>query len=175
MEEANLQSWSVTVLSEWNNRSPKPRYAFTWDVETVINFLSTSDSNKIELKLLTYKLSIFLVLAGSARVHEIWCLDIHYLIRHSSPYSSHFSKVTKTAKKNKIRPPIKYLRAFHHIDLNIQQSKNIRNGENQLLLGTISLHKAVILCQGGWYTFSLLLIMKQLALLQLEIVHMLLI
>ena len=39
----------------FNNRLPQPRYTFTWDVETVINFLDTLDSNTIELKLLTYK------------------------------------------------------------------------------------------------------------------------
>ena len=39
----------------FNNRLPQPRYTFTWDVGTVINFLDTLDSNTIELKLLTYK------------------------------------------------------------------------------------------------------------------------
>ena len=57
----------------------------------------------------------------------------------------------KTARKNKIRPPKKYLNftssknlcACWHIDLYIQRTQNIRNGENQLLLATITPLKAV--------------------------------
>ena len=72
------------------------------------------------------------------------------LNRQSSAYGFHFSKVTKTARKNKMRPPIKYLNftsriicVCHHIDLYFQRTQNIRNRENQLLLGTIRPHKAV--------------------------------
>ena len=94
---------------------------------------------------------MLLALTGSARAHEICYLDICYLIRHSSAYSFHFLKTRKAARKNEITPPIKYLNfkssknlsVCHHIDLYIQRTQNIRNGENQLLLGKISSHKAV--------------------------------
>ena len=93
----------------WQGFSPRPRYCLIWNIEKVIIFLDTLDSNKIELKLLTYKLTMLLALTGSSRSHEICYLDIRYLIRHSSAYCFHFSKVTNTTKKRETRPPIKHL------------------------------------------------------------------
>ena len=96
---------------------------------------------------------MLLALTGSARPHEICYLDICYLIRHSSAYSFHFSKITKTARKNKIIHKIncnrinftssKNLCVYDHIHLYIKRTQNIRNRENQLLLGTTSPHNAV--------------------------------
>ena len=54
-----------------NNRLPQPSYTSIWDVEIVINFLDTLDSDKIELKLLTQKLTMLLALPRSARAHEL--------------------------------------------------------------------------------------------------------
>lgn len=117
-------------------RFPQPRYTFIWDVETVMNFLETLNSNKIELQLLKYTLTILLALTGFARAYEMCYLSIRYLIRNSSAKTIHLSKVKKTARKNKIRLPITYLNfpssknfcAGHHIDLYSQRIQNIRNG-----------------------------------------------
>ena len=142
---------SKLMTGIFNNRPTKPRYTFIWDVETVEKFLDTLDSNKLELKLLTYKLTMLLALAESCRAHEICLLNIDYLVRHSTSYRFHFSKPTKTSRPGKIRPPVKFvsfpanknLCPCHHIDLYIEKTKNIRKGENQLLLATISPHEAV--------------------------------
>ena len=80
-----------------------------WDVEKGINFLGILNPQRLELKFLTYKLTLLLVLTGSSRAHEICCLNILYFVRHSFSYNFHFSKVSKTAKKGKIRPPMKFL------------------------------------------------------------------
>ena len=135
----------------FNNRLPKPRYTFIWDVETVEKYLDTLDSNNLELKLLTYKLTMLLALTESSRAHEICFLDTRYLVRHSTAYMFHFSKLTKSARPGKVRPPIKFvslpatknLCPCHHIDLYLKKTENIRKGENQLLLATISPHEAV--------------------------------
>ena len=82
-----------------------------------MNFLDTLDSNKLKLKLLTY-INAFSS-DRAARPHEICYLDICYLIRHSSAYSFHFSKITKTARKNKIIHKINCNR------INFTSSKNL--------------------------------------------------
>ena len=74
---------------------PQPRYCFIWDVEKVLGVLNSLDSERIELKMLTYKVTMLLALTGSSRAHEICYLVIRYLIKHSSGYTFHFNKLTK--------------------------------------------------------------------------------
>ena len=64
---------------------PQSRYCFIWDVEKVLNSL---DSERIELKMLTYKVTMLLALTGSSRADEICYLDIRYLIKQFWLYPS---------------------------------------------------------------------------------------
>ena len=95
---------------------------------------------------------MLLALTRSSKSHEIYCVDdIRYLIKRCSDFTFHYSKVTTAAKKRQIRPPLLYmnfnsnrnLRDCYFIGQYIQKTQNIRNGENQLLLGTISSDKAI--------------------------------
>ena len=142
---------SSILTGIFNNRMPQPKYCFVWDVEVVLKYLDSLHTDKLELKMLTYKTTMLLALAESSRAHEICYLDTYYLTKHSSGYTFQFGKITKTVRRNKLRPPIKY-KHFHtnenlcpcyHIDIYIEKTQNIRKGENQLLLATVSPHQAV--------------------------------
>ena len=74
-----------SLISSFNNRMPQSRYCFIWDVEKVLNSL---DSERIELKMLTYKVTMLLALTGSSRADEICYLDIRYLIKQFWLYPS---------------------------------------------------------------------------------------
>ena len=52
-----------------------------WDVEKVLGFQNYSDSERIELKMLTYNVTMFLALTGSFRAPDICYLDNRYLIK----------------------------------------------------------------------------------------------
>ena len=67
----------------------KPSYCFIWDVEKILGF---QNSERIEIKVSTYKVTMLLALERSFRAHEICYLDIPYLIKHSSAYTFHFNK-----------------------------------------------------------------------------------
>ena len=117
------------------------RYTFIWDVEKVLTFLSTLNSEEgLSDKILTLKLTMLLALTAAARASEVCYLDIRYLVKHSSGYTFQFSRVTKTARRGKPRTPIKYcvfqdnknLCVCHHIDLYLDRSKHWRNNEQQL-------------------------------------------
>ena len=77
--------------------------------------------------------TIPLALTWSYRADKVCCLDIRYLIKRSSGYAFHFSKITKTGKKSKIMPPIKYVNfkscktlcVCYHNDQYIKNTKNI--------------------------------------------------
>ena len=44
---------SSLMTEIFNNSMPQPRYCFLWDVEKVMGFLNSLDSERIELKMLT--------------------------------------------------------------------------------------------------------------------------
>ena len=53
----------------FNNRPPKPRYTFVWDIETVLNYLSELPDNlSLSIRVLSYKLSLLLSLTAASRV-----------------------------------------------------------------------------------------------------------
>ena len=71
--------------------------------------------------------------------------------KHKSGYTFSFNKLTKVAKPNKPRPPIKFssfdedneLCVCHCIDTYLERSESWRAGETQLLLSFIKPHKAI--------------------------------
>lgn len=67
----------------------KPSYCFIWDVEKILGFLN---SDRIEIKVSIYKVTMLLALERSFRAHEICYLDIRYLIKHSSACTFHSNK-----------------------------------------------------------------------------------
>lgn len=78
-----------------------PRHSFIWDAAKLINFLDNSNSNKIELKLLTCKLAMLLALIAWSRTHESCYLDICYLIWHSSATVSTSPRSQKQQRQGK--------------------------------------------------------------------------
>ena len=64
-------------------------YCFIRDIEKILGFLN---SDRIEIKVSTYKVTMLLALERSFRAHEICYLDIRYLIKHSSAYTFHSNK-----------------------------------------------------------------------------------
>ena len=92
---------SKSVIKIFNNWMCQQKLYFIWDIEKELNFLGPLDSEKLQLKMLAYKSTMLLALTGSSRSHEIYCLnEIRYLIKRSSDFTSHFSKITKIAKKS---------------------------------------------------------------------------
>ena len=89
------------------NRVPQPRYSYRWGVEKVLNLLNSLDSERIGLKMLTY--IVTLVLTRSSRAQQRCYLNICYLIKHSSGYTSHFNKLKKATRKVNLTPTINYL------------------------------------------------------------------
>ena len=74
---------------------------------------------------------MLLAVTGSSRPHKICYLDISYLIKHSSDYTFHFNKLTKTSSKDNLVSLIKYLNftcnknlcACDHIDQYIEKTQ----------------------------------------------------
>jgi len=101
---------SALMAGVYNQRFPKPKYTFIWDVEIVVKFLISMGNNKdLDDKALTLKLTKLLALTSASRAHEICLLDISFLVKHHSGYVFYFSNSTKVDKVGKKRPPLKFI------------------------------------------------------------------
>jgi len=97
---------SALLAGIHNKRFPQPKYLFIWDVEKVISYLTKLGISDLSDRLLTLKLTMLLELTSAARAHEICFLDVRYLVKHSTGYTFHFGKPTKTASRGKIEAEI---------------------------------------------------------------------
>ena len=84
----------------YHNRPPKPRYAFIWDSDKVINYLATLNIDDLDFKMLSYKCVTLLPLLSGQRVrtlHKFKCSSLQLtdclaqfqvvdLLKHSTPH-----------------------------------------------------------------------------------------
>ena len=89
----------------FNNRPPKPRYTFVWDIETVLNYLSKLlDNLNLPIRVLSHKFALLLSLTAALRVSEICYLNTEYMVEFEDKYVFKFHKLTKSWRKG--RPPL---------------------------------------------------------------------
>ena len=139
------------MIGIFNERPPQPRYGFTWDVETVLRFINGLDSSKIDVKLLSLKLTVLLALTGASRASELSMLNTEFLSKYSSVYIFELDGITKTRKPGD--PPTKVelfrfqenlsLCVCHTIDEFLSRTKERRGTETQLLISYIKPYKKV--------------------------------
>ena len=65
----------------YNTRPPKPRYTETWDVDGVLNHLtSLGENSQLSLKQLSQKLVVLMALVQASRSSELQALDVRFRI-----------------------------------------------------------------------------------------------
>ena len=138
----------------FNNRPPKPRYTFVWDIETVLNYLSKLPDNlNLPIRVLSHKLALLLALTAASRVSEICCLNTEYMVEFEDKYVFKFHKLTKSWRKG--RPPLSVEFCAYQQNpklcvvqaiksyLQVTQAWRNKNGQKQLLLSTLAPHQEV--------------------------------
>jgi len=79
----------------FNEKPPKPKYVYIWDVEQALTYIkSLPENNCLSDRELYLKLATLLFLTSASRCHEICYLDIRYMARASESYKFYFTKVT---------------------------------------------------------------------------------
>ena len=80
-----------------NNRPPKPRYTYTWDVHTVTHYLKQlGDNNDLSLKQLSLKLATLLALTCPKRVSSLSHLDLNHYRSRPEGLSFHLPSTKST-------------------------------------------------------------------------------
>ena len=90
---------------------PTPRYQTTWNVQTVLTYLSSQDSvEKLDLKSLTLKLLMLIALVSAQRGQSIHMLDTACMKVTVSSYEFSLPEHVKQSRPNFKTPSVKYLR-----------------------------------------------------------------
>ena len=141
---------STLMTGIFNERCPKPKFCFVWDVEIVLKFLK-SLGNELSNKMLTLRVTMLLALSSACRAHKIKFLDRDYMVRTEDAFIFHFAAVTKNARPGKMKPPIEFVRfsqdsalcVHANLDLYLERCTSWGRSGGQLLVSHISPHGPV--------------------------------
>ena len=146
---------SALMSGASNQRPPKPKYGFTWDVEVVLRFLKSWPPNEaLTDKQLSLKMAMLLSLSAISRCSELHLLDLRLLSRYSSYFSFEIYGTMKHQKPNtKLKPiefgvyssdamlcPVEVMKAYI---ARSEQWRGKRPGFSQLFLGMRNPHKPI--------------------------------
>lgn len=80
-------------------RRPKPRYLFTWDVSSVLKYLSSIfPLENVSLKLLTFKVTALIALAAAPRAQTMVSMDLNYMVKDNNKLIFTFPELLKTTR-----------------------------------------------------------------------------
>ena len=83
----------------FNERTPTSKYAFSWDVDIVLNeILSWGKNKEMDIKLLSWKLVMLLALTSAGRSSELGMLNCNYMKQQGSKIFFDLTKHTKTCR-----------------------------------------------------------------------------
>ena len=135
----------------YNIRPPRPKYSHTWDVSIVLKYLITLHPlESLNLKMLTHKLAMLLMLVTGQRCQTIVNLDLNCLsegselvftfdspLKHSRPGKSAQAVVLKPYTSNVKLCVVTILRDY------ISRTAPLRGEESRLLISFVKPHKRI--------------------------------
>ena len=134
----------------FNDNPPVPRYSDTWDPDTVLSFLRHwSPASALDLKYLTLKLTVLILLVSAQRVQTLFHLDLSLLVRSSSSFTFSIGTLLKQSRPGFSNPTIRLkayapdrrLCVFTYLREYLQRTETLRKNENALLLTYRPPHK----------------------------------
>lgn len=146
---------SMAVTAAGNVNPPQPRYSSTWKVSEVFKvFQSWGRNSLLNLRLLTWKLTVLLLLCSAQRGQTIWLLPLSGLVeteegilfrmrhqlKHNKPGDPlsviKFAKYTPDTRLC----PVRCIKAY------VKRTRERRGKIDQLLISTIKPYRAVDRC-----------------------------
>ena len=123
-----------------------PRYTFTWDIKTSFDYFRQQDNSNLDLKSLTFKLTMLLSLILCQRVQTITTLDLRYMQQDENSASFAFPVLLKHSRPSKHLKPVKtiaysYDKRLCPVNLirkYMEVTSTIRGSENQLIISHVN-------------------------------------
>ena len=131
---------------------PTPRYQTTWNVQTVLTYLSSQDSvEKLDLKSLTLKLLMLIALVSAQRGQSMHMLDTACMKVTESSYEfslpEHVTQSRPSFKMPsvilKAYPINKALCVYSHLTEYLRRTQSLRGAETKLFISFVKPHKRV--------------------------------
>nr|CAH7744531.1 unnamed protein product [Callosobruchus chinensis]CAH7758161.1 unnamed protein product [Callosobruchus chinensis]CAH7759503.1 unnamed protein product [Callosobruchus chinensis] len=91
----------------YNLRPNQPKYDSIWDPSIVLDFIEKWNNDTLNLRDLTFKLTILLLLSTGQRVQTIANIEVCNIVNSSDGISIKIPKRLKTSGKNKAQPNIR--------------------------------------------------------------------
>jgi integrase len=139
------------MLGLFNIRPTVPRYTHTWDVASVLSYLKTlRPLCELNLKMLTLKLAMLLLLVTGQRCQTIVNLDLQCLSEGTELIFT-FNTTLKHSRPGKPGQTVVLTRYPHNVDLcvvtllneYIERTSSLRGEETKLLLSYVKPHRAI--------------------------------
>ena len=141
------------IAGAFNERTPKPRYADTWEVDRVLDHMrSLGENTMLSDKQLTHKLAMLLALTSANRASEVQGLNLEYMRDKGSYIEFTIHKLTKTRRVGE-KPQVITFHRYEDPLLDVTaclrtylgRTLNWRTTQrhHQLLLGIVAPHKPV--------------------------------
>lgn len=149
----------------YNLRPPLPRYTTTWDVNLLLQYISTLEPLKtISLKQLTHKLVCLCALTTGQRAQTLSLLNLRNMSIENGTVKFNITELTKTSKPGKVQPtvilstyrPNTTMCVVRTLLEYILRTKPFRNQNTNLFLSYAPPHKEVgttTICR--WLKYSL--------------------
>ena len=145
----------VTALLKgmFNRRPPQPRYMHTWEVDEVLQFCKNWPNDEgLDLKQLSFKVTMLMALTGAMRQSELHLLRIDQMIDTGVEIKFHIGGLTKTRKTGQAPitvifnnyPEDPKLDVASCIRAYIARTHSRRGGYKQLLISFVKPHKPIV-------------------------------
>ena len=153
----------------YNLNPPQARYADTWDVSVVLNYLKTlSPDSELTLKMLTLKLVMLLALVLASRCHSLHLLTLDDMRKESSKFVLRYSGPLKQSRPGvnvpfveiKSYAPDRRICSYTVLNMYLLKTKDLRGDIKKLLISYIKSYRPVssstigrwiksMMCQAG--------------------------
>ncbi|XP_073237618.1 uncharacterized protein [Porites lutea] len=136
----------------YKSNPPTPRYHTTWNVQTVLTYLSSQDSvEKLDLKSLTLTLLMPIALVSAQRGQSIHMLDTACMKVTESSYEFSLPEHVKQSRPSfktpsvilKAYPVNKALCVYSHLTEYLRRTQSLRGAETKLFISFVKPHKRV--------------------------------
>lgn len=127
----------------YNLRPNQPKYDSIWDPSIVLDFIGNWNNDSLNLRDLTFKLTILLLLSTGQRVQTIANIEVCNILYSSDGISIKIPKRLKTSGKNKVQPNIRLpffpntqLCVAKTMTIYLEKTEQLRNSQTNNLLIT---------------------------------------
>ncbi|XP_043270501.1 uncharacterized protein [Venturia canescens] len=133
-------------------RPTRPKYDFTWDPKIVLDYLESLGNNSVlSMEVLTEKLVMLLALVTGQRMQALSLIKISNISRTGNVLQIRIPDTVKTSGRCRSQPLLTFPRCEDRrrvcvvttLELYIERTSSIRNGEDSLFLGLKRPYKKV--------------------------------